>query len=374
MEEVFDRILVPALTQVEEARHSEQMTATRADEVLQGIEELAEDLINKAETVSASEPKRTKRVACIPARDFADETACQLALQVLTDTATVQVVPIDSSTSDMLQFLENLRPDVICVLGIPPHAVRHLRMRCRQIRTRLPDVAVVACVLSRECDLSKLRSRIMTEDAQHVVCSMQLLKEYLTSVLYSLAPAVETAPEIQEETKATTVLVETAREMQQVDVLDEPEEGIFSRLATNLARSFDAPIALITVADGQRCFWEAQCGLAEDMQSTESEWDLSVCSKIVFSDSTLVLTDTADDECFANDAFLKNKGIRFYAGAPLKAHDGEVVGSLCVLDTRPRQITEQQKEVLTSVANAVMTAIELHRTEKAEGAAVSHDS
>jgi GAF domain-containing protein len=201
---------------------------------------------------------------------------------------------------------------------------------------------------------------------------MQLLKEYLTSLVHHQAPQPERVPETREEITATRDLVETVHEMQTVDVFDESYESIFSQLVTNVARTFEAPIAVIAVADGQRRFWEAQCGLPEDLLSaTGSEWDLSMCSNVVFSDSTLVLTDTAEDDCFANDPFLKNKGIRFYAGAPFKAHDGEVMGSLCVLDTRPRQITEEQKEVLTSVANAVMTAIELHRTAKIDEQALS---
>ena len=374
-DEVYDTVLVPALSQIEEARHSEQMTGTRAEEVLQGVEELAEDVAGKAEIVAEPESGSMKRVACVPARDFADEIACQLAIQVLFDTASVQVMSADLSTSDLLESLESLAPDVICVIGIPPHAMRHLRMRCHQIRTRVPNAVVIACVLSKESDLSNVRSRIKSDDAQHVVCSMQLLKEYLTSLLHSQAPQPERGPETEEEIKATTDLVETVHEMQNVDVFDESDESIFSQLVTNLARTFEAPIALFAVADGQRRFWEAQCGLGEDMLSTTgSEWDLSMCSKVVFSDSTLILTDTAEDKCFANDPFLKDKGIRFYAGAPLKAHDGEVMGSLCVLDTRPRQITEEQKETLTSVANAVMTAIELHRTAKTDEQTVSHQS
>ena len=374
-EEVYDSVFVPALSRIEEARHSEQMTATRAEEVLQGVEELVEDLASKAEIISDSEFGSLKRVACVPARDFADEIACQLALQGLMGKESVHVMSADLSTSDLLQTLESLGPDVICVIGIPPHAMRHLRMRCHQIRTRVPNAVVIACVLSKESDLSNVRSRIKTEDAQHVVCSLQLLKDYLTSLLHPQALPPETGPETEKEITATTDLVETVREMLEVDVFDEPDEGIFSQLATNLARTFEAPIALIAVADGQRRFWEAQCGLADDLLSTMgSEWDLSMCSKIVFSDSTLVLTDTAEDECFANDPFLKDKGVRFYAGAPLKAHDGEVMGSLCVLDTRPRQITEEQKAMLTSVANAVMTAIELHRTAKTDVQTVPRES
>jgi GAF domain-containing protein len=56
---------------------------------------------------------------------------------------------------------------------------------------------------------------------------------------------------------------------------------------------------------------------------------------------------------------MKDHGIRFYAGSPLKTHDGKVIGSVCVLDTRPRQITEKQRETLVSVAESVMMAIEL---------------
>ena len=362
-EDVYDNVLVPALTQIEEARHAEEMTGTRAEEMLQGVEELAEDVTSRAVTVAASEAKPTKTIVCVPARDFADEVACQLALQVLTETAAVRVLSADCSTPDMLDSLDKFQPDVICVVGIPPHAIRHIRMRCHQIRARLPESVVVACVLSRESELSNLRSRIPLEDAQHVVCSLQLMKDYLTPLLQTSPVTAEAEASSKAEENARRELSETVQEIEHIDVFDGPEEGIFARLATNLAKAFDAPIALITVTDGQRHFWEAQCGLPEDtLLTTESERDLSICSRLVFSEASVVIPDTAEDECFANDSFLKDKGIRFYAGAPLKSNDGEVIGSLCVLDTRPRQATDGQKEMLVSVANAVMTAIELHGT------------
>nr|WP_246373851.1 GAF domain-containing protein [Edaphobacter lichenicola] len=149
--------------------------------------------------------------------------------------------------------------------------------------------------------------------------------------------------------------------MERIDLFDGPEEGVFSRLASDLARAFEAPIALITVMDGQRRFWEAQCGLpAASLTSPESARDLSICSQASFSESSLVVPDVAEDERFSQDCFLKDNGIRFYAGAPLKAHDDTIIGSICVLDTRPRQLSEHQKKTLVFIANAVMTAIELH--------------
>ena len=85
----------------------------------------------------------------------------------------------------------------------------------------------------------------------------------------------------------------------------------------------------------------------------------SLCDQIVFCDSLCVIADTAQEQRFANDTFLKELGIRFYAGTPLQSHDGTLVGTVCVLDTRPRQMSAKQKEILVSVAESVMMAIEI---------------
>ena len=358
--EVYDTILIPALAMIEEARHSEEMTATRAEEVLQSVEELVEELAAGAGLTSPHQPEPAKRVVCMPARDFADEIACQLAQQVLEDKATVQIVPADSSMTSLQEYMARQQPEVICVVGVPPRAARHIRMRCHQIRARFPESIVVACVLSDENDLSSLRSRIPIEDAQHVVSSLQLMRDYLTSVLHP-AEVLEASGETEEAAETAEELSANIDEVQRVDLFDGPLEGMFNRLATNLARSFDAPIVLITGADGERHFWEAQCGLPEDaLASSGAERDGCVCNTVVSADQVVIIADIAEEERFAGDPFLKAHGIRFCAAAPLKDQDQEVVGSLCVLDTRPRQITEKQRETLISVAESVMMAIELH--------------
>jgi predicted PurR-regulated permease PerM/GAF domain-containing protein len=358
--EVYDTILIPALTMIEEARHSEEMTTARAEEVLQSVEEIVEELTSGGAAGSPHQPRLAKRVVCMPARDFADEIACQLAQQVLEDTATVQIVPADSSMTNLQEYMARQQPELICVVGVPPRAIRHIRMRCHQIRARFPESIVVACVLSDENDLSSLRSRIPTEDAQHVVSSLQLMRDYLTSVLHP-AEVLEASGETEEAAETARELSANIDEVQRVDLFDGPVEGMFNRLATSLARSFDAPIVLITGADGERHFWEAQCGLPEDALSTgAAERDGCVCNTVVSADQVVIIADIAEEERFAGDPFLKAHGIRFCAAAPLKDQDQEVVGSLCVLDTRPRQITEKQRETLISVAESVMMAIELH--------------
>jgi predicted PurR-regulated permease PerM len=358
-EQVYDSVVIPVLTLIEESRHAEELTSSRAEEVLLAVEELAEDVVTHIKVPEESSPQTPKLVMCIPARDLADEVACQLASHVLTASCVVRVIAADTSISDILQTIDSVHPDAICVVGIPPQSLRHIRLRCHQIRARFPEAVVFACLLSEQCDLSNIRSRVPTEDAQHVVCSLQLMEEYLSTLLYPALPE-ESVEESDDAAKAQEDLASSLLEMQHLDVLDESEEGAFQRLASNLARSFDAPIALVTAAQHERQIWEAQCGLPDDALSFEDAMhDPSVLTRMVAAESLLIIPDTAEDPLSANEPFLRERGIRFYAAVPLKSHDGNVMGSLCVLDTRPRQITEKQKEMLHWIAEVVTTAIEL---------------
>jgi predicted PurR-regulated permease PerM len=359
-EQVYDSVVIPVLTLIEESRHAEELTSSRAEEVLLAVEELAEDVASHIKVSEESSQKTPKLVMCIPARDFADEVACQLASHVLTATCTVRVIAADTSISDVLQTIDGFHPDAICIVGVPPQSLRHIRLRCHQVRARFPEAIVFACLLSEQCDLSNIRSRVPTEDAQHVVCSLQLMEEYLSTLLYPATLPEECVEESDDAAKAQEDLASSLLEMQHVDVLDESEEGAFQRLASNLARSFDAPIALVTATQHERHIWEAQCGLRDDALSfADAMHDPSVLTRMVSSESMLIIPDTAEDPLSADEPFFRERGIRFYAAVPLKSHDGKVMGSLCVLDTRPRQITEKQKEMLHWIAEVVTTAIEL---------------
>lgn len=361
-EQVYDSVVIPALTLVEESRHAEDLTSTRAEEVLQAIEELTEDIASRTDLPEPSAANSSKLIVCIPARDLADEVACQLASHILFPASIVRVISADVSTSDVLQTLDSLHPDALCVVGIPPQSLRHIRLRCNQVRAHFPEAVILACLLSEECDLSNIRSRVPTEDAQHVVCSLQLMEKYLSSLLYPSIQPEESPQKPEDVADATEDLSESLLEMQRVDILDESNEGAFQRLANNLARSFDAPIALVTAGQNERHFWEAQCGLSNDAVSfADTMHDPSVLTRMVSTDSVVVIPDVAEDSVSADEPFLRQLGIRFYAGIALKSHDGTVMGSLCVLDTRPRQITEKQKEMLLWIAEIVTTAIELQK-------------
>lgn len=357
-EEVYDCVLIPALSLIEEARHSEEITNVRAEQILQSIEELVDDLWVES-PATASPPASLQKIVCIPARDFADEITARLLMHAISQGGIVRVLSSDLSTPDLLDLVAFERAHVVCVVGTPPQAIRPLRLRCHQLRSHFPDLVIVACMLSSDCELSNIRSRIPMEDAQHVACSLQQAKEYLVSLSLPAAAAVQR----EASSTPTSTPVEPTPRIDIYDSSAESAEEVFSHIASQLAKFFDAPIALINVADGQPRFWRAQSGLPGDAHlTTEASRDFSICSQMTFDQPTIVIPDIAQDERFANDSFLREKGIRFYAGAPLTTHDGEVIGSICVLDTRPRQITDAQREHLQTVADLVMNAIELRST------------
>jgi GAF domain-containing protein len=368
-EAVFDSVIVPALTLLEESRHAEELTNSRAEEILQTVEELVEEILSQETNLAPGTKSSSKFIACIPARDFADEIACELAARIIAPASIVRVFPAEASAADVFDALDIVKADAICVVGVPPGSLRHIRLRCHQVRARFPDAVVFACVLSEQCNLPNVRARIPTEDAQHVVCSLAQLQQYLSSLLNPVAlPDPPVAP-AKEAAALQNAPADSLVELQHIDAVDESNEDAFKRLTADLARAFDAPISLITTADGERRFWEAQCGLPDEALFTGDNTRATCnCAHMVLSESPLVIPDTAEDPRTARDPFFLERGIRFYAGTPLKSHDGTIIGALCVLDTRPRQITDKHKELLVWIAEAVTTAIELQNNADAEPA------
>jgi GAF domain-containing protein len=163
---------------------------------------------------------------------------------------------------------------------------------------------------------------------------------------------------------------ERLAELQNLHLLDTKAEPVFDRITTKLARILNVPIALITFVDKERQFFKSQFGLPEDLsQARQTPRDVSVCSQVVAMDDVLVIEDLARDRRFARNSLVKERGLRFYAGAPLRTTGGHVLGALCVLDTKPRHFGDHDKRLLEVMAEEVMEVINLRASSRAAEAA-----
>ena len=148
------------------------------------------------------------------------------------------------------------------------------------------------------------------------------------------------------------------------DVLDTPPEDAFDRIGELAAHLFDAPMALVSLIDAEqgRQWFKACIGL----ETRETSLDVSFCIHAVRAEQTLVVEDATEDSRFADTPLVTGEpGIRFYAGAPLVTPAGDVIGTVCVADTKPRTgaaaPTSAQIRQLEHLASMGVSELELRR-------------
>jgi len=160
----------------------------------------------------------------------------------------------------------------------------------------------------------------------------------------------------------STPEIKRLRALEDYGVLDTAPEEAFDRLTSLAADLFDAPIALVSLIDAERQWFKSRYGL--DAASTPREWAFCAHTIEQARQSTLVVEDATLDARFsANPLVIGDPNIRFYAGAVLTSSEGLNLGTLCVIDTKPRPApSEENLRRLNILAQIVVDELELRRT------------
>jgi signal transduction histidine kinase len=149
--------------------------------------------------------------------------------------------------------------------------------------------------------------------------------------------------------------------LRRYDVLDTPPEEQFERIVRLAARWFDVPISLVTLLSENRLWFKACKGL----DRCETSREVSFCKHNIYDEEVLVVEDATQDPRFRDNPMVTGPpGIRFYAGAPLIAPGGHVVGSLCVVDTEPRDAGSMNFDALKDMAAIVVDELELRASNE----------
>lgn len=140
------------------------------------------------------------------------------------------------------------------------------------------------------------------------------------------------------------------------DILDTPPDGAFDRITAIAARLFDVPISIVSVVDEDRVWFKSHHGL--DVEQIGRDPGLCA-SAILGRDPWLVADAATDPRTLANPLVAGAFGLRFYAGIPLRTDDGYNLGTLCVIDREPREVTGEQVATLQDLAAVVVDELEL---------------
>ncbi|NJO85347.1 MAG: GAF domain-containing protein [Synechococcaceae cyanobacterium RM1_1_27] len=148
-------------------------------------------------------------------------------------------------------------------------------------------------------------------------------------------------------------------------IMDTPPEQSWDDLVQLAAKIFNVPMAWVALIDTNRQWYKAKVGIDAD----EAPRELTFCSHAMLNpEQALIVPDATQDERFADNPFVTGEShIRFYAGIPLLTPDHLCLGTFCVIDTKPRQVTIDQIEQLQALAQRVTTQLELRRQHRQRG-------
>ena len=150
--------------------------------------------------------------------------------------------------------------------------------------------------------------------------------------------------------------VERLAALRRYDLLDTMPEQALDDLTSLAGHICDAPIALISLIDEERQWFKSRLGLSIE----ETPRDISFCAHVIAQPHLFTVPDASLDERFADSPLVTGEPhIRFYAGAPLVTPDGFALGTLCVFDRVPRNLSAAQEEALRALSRQVMAQLNL---------------
>ena len=146
--------------------------------------------------------------------------------------------------------------------------------------------------------------------------------------------------------------------MKEYHILDTGTEQAYDDITTLAAHICEVPIAMISLVDEARQWFKSRVG----MEQQQTPREVAFCAHAILQDKPFIISDAKKDKRFADNALVMGKPhIRFYAGIPLVNPEGLALGTLCVVDHQPRQLSAAQLKTLQALSRQVMALLELRR-------------
>ncbi len=201
--ELYDSVLIPALSMAEQDRHKGAIDASREEFLFLSINEMIAEFSEYQLAASPSEgdsapiPDAVEhlnaRIVCLPAHDRADEITAAMLAQLLEQKgfATLSFPVVGSSLNEVLALIEAGRSDIVCISALPPYAFAPARAMCKQIRERFPKLKVVVCVWGFSGDTPKAMTRFERTQPDRLSTSLAEAVEHIQELVH---PKPEAAP------------------------------------------------------------------------------------------------------------------------------------------------------------------------------------
>jgi predicted PurR-regulated permease PerM/GAF domain-containing protein len=360
----YDFVVLPVITAAEVDLQRHALDPDERSRLYENLTELVEDYgsrppvpsqleADKAVAIATPPPPQapTCRVLCLPVRSERDALAGLMLAQILRQQGfDAESTPGTLSQGELVERAVEIGFEAICISVVPPSTLGHARLLAEKLRARLREVKIVVGFWGATENMGDATQRMRAAGVDEVVVTFSGAVVQLSKYSGDITDEMMIAPRPPDEDTRQA-------QLDALGIVDSGKDRALDRMTARLAGVFQVPIALISFIDRDRQWFKSQTGLPDDLAAEgETQRDLSICGHMIAGDEMLVVEDVRRDRRFANNPLLKERGIRFYAGAPLRV-SGQPIGSLCLLDIRARKFSQEDRRVLQLMADEVMEEI-----------------
>ena len=320
-----------------------------------GMDTLLDDL--KDQYPSRLSPEATPSVLCIGGKWEIDALAGEMLAHALAlEGIAAAYQPAASVNADYLAKLDLKGADIVCLSYFTPNPAIPARHACRRLRRRWPNMRIVVALWNAPPELLTDES-LAAFKADAVVTSVEeAVRRIHRIVSPEEAKAAQQAPVPDNDAERVEALKATG-------VLEGDKREALDALAKRAADIFNTSVAVITTIDEDREYFVGQSGKLPNAITDDTgtllpmDREHAICNYVVASEETLVVSDIERDPRFADNETIEQWNMRFYAGAPLRAANGLIIGALCILDSEPRTLEENEVALLETMAADVVATI-----------------
>ncbi|MDO5692097.1 MAG: AI-2E family transporter [Pseudomonadota bacterium] len=361
----YDTVGLDALRLATNA-HGTVATAEHRHRVISGMDQLIDEMRDQY----PPPPGLPVRVACLGGRWAVDALAADMAAHTLAlEGIGSRVVQVGLMSSDHFAQLDLQDVEVVVLCYFTPDPTTLARYFVRRLRRHWPDVRIILAAWNHhphppETDVMQaVGADALVTSLDELLAQAHARLTSAEEAPYAPAPLPDNEPD-------------RLRALHGSGLLEPALRRRLDTLAKRAADAFDCSTAWVSLVDEQ---WQISQGDASmavrptpGAPAPTTARALSLCGHVIAQGATLVVPDASRDARFAANPALRERGVRFYAGAPLRTREGLTLGTLCLLDAHPRTLSPRDVMLLENMADEVMRTARQHRKERdarPEGAA-----
>ncbi len=354
----YDNVGIPAM-RLFSSLHNDVATAEHRLRINTGLKQFSQEMADEY-PIPSGPNHDYPRVLCVAARWEVDSKAADM----LAHSLQLQSYATQTWASPLLLQLDSIDQtwwqdfDVVCISVFNPQPSAALRLLCRHIRKRWPNLRIM--VAAWNADAAKISANLPERyGVDGVVDNMQALGLHLDKLRQQNTENTPHQPLPSNESERLTSLHNS-------HVLDADWLPLYQERIQQARSAFDTAYAQISWVDADWVYTPASTLLPLEAQTAEAGLprEHTVCQYLVQQNDVLVIEDTTRDPRFADQQEFDHQKVRFYAGVPLRDEAGMVLGSLCVMDDKPRDISAEDLEVLQNMADELMQHLQEQNSSK----------